>query len=399
MARTVTHPAATGRPREADLIARWGAGAWRGWRLRADDGAQYTLLFQGRPGGSAGPDFRDAVLTDASGARITGDIELHLSPAAWRAHGHSADPRYNGVALHVTLTAGRGGAPSAGALANGRRAPLVVLATQQPQAAHEPPPPAWPCAGFSARPPTARRALLLAAGRARFEERVAALGMAMEQPPGSGTLPRWSTADSAIFVALAEGLGYGRDRDALRACGLRLASGEPPDALLGAAVRLGAVERSRLMGLFALLERWRASGPLTALLRALAAGSARAGATGAGQALTEALTVTERGAVSPGRARILAVNVALPAVVAWARGRPSAPSAMKLGALALAAAESLPGLQSNQITREMTHQLGLPRLPSGALAQQGAHHLWARHCREKRCDSCPCAGAPKAPVR
>ena len=116
------------RPREAELIARWGAGAWRGRTLRAADGAAFTVVYQGRPGGGAGPDFRDATLLTASGERVTGDIELHLSPAGWRAHGHATDPRYNNVALHVTLSAGAGADPAGTPLASGRRAPLVALA-------------------------------------------------------------------------------------------------------------------------------------------------------------------------------------------------------------------------------------------------------------------------------
>ena len=40
--------------------------------------------------------------------------------------------------------------------------------------------------------------------------------------------------------------------------------------------------------------------------------------------------------------------------------------------------------------REMARTLGLARLPRGALAQQGLHHLWQSACREKRCDRCPC---------
>jgi len=47
-------------------------------------------------------------------------------------------------------------------------------------------------------------------------------------------------------------------------------------------------------------------------------------------------------------------------------------------------------LPSNQITREMTRQLGLARHPSGAAAQQGLHHLWANWCYAKDCERCPC---------
>jgi hypothetical protein len=42
----------------------------------------------------------------------------------------------------------------------------------------------------------------------------------------------------------------------------------------------------------------------------------------------------------------------------------------------------------------MARQLGLPRLPAGAQTQQGLHHVWATHCREKRCAGCPCATVP-----
>lgn len=389
------------RPRERDLIARWGAGDWRGWSLRAVDGAGYTVLFQGRPGGSCGPDFRDAVLENGLGQRITGDIELHLSPAGWRAHGHATDPRYDGLALHITLTAGRGDA-SASTLASGRRVPLVVLAAQSSRAQPPRTPPAWPCADVVAPQAPKRgepwRATLLAAGRARFDERAAAYSAALAESTRrlSSGPTGWGAGDSVLFAALAEGLGYGRDRAALRACGERLACGEPPDALLTTGLRMGALERRRLAGLFALLDRWGAQGPVAALAGALETGALRAGAAGAAGAargLVEALTVDERGAVSQGRARILAFNVALPFLVAWARAR--TPGAASLAALALATAEALPSLPSNQITRAMVRQLGLARLPSGALAQQGLHHLWTRYCREKRCGSCPCA-APHA---
>lgn len=377
------------RPREADLIARWRAGAWLGWRLRADDGMSYTLLFQGRPGGPAGPDFRDAVLANERGERITGDIELHLTPSGWRAHGHSADPRYNDLALHVTLTSGHRTDATVGALASGRRAPLVVLATQDPPARSTTLPLSWPCAGFALRSAIARRDVLRGAGQARFEERVAAFAAALALPldPAWRPPPGWGAAECTLVIALAEGLGYGRDRVALRAYGERLARGDPPDALLSEATRLGAVERARLSGLLAWFDRWYGASPLVILSDSLLAGAARRGASGAAQAVTEALQVKPSGAVSPGRARILAFNVALPCLVAWAHTTMNA----EIAALANSAASRQRGLPSNQITREMTRQLGLHRLPSGALMQQGAHHIWAQWCREKKCASCPCA--------
>ena len=68
--------AAVGRGRrEAEYAARWAAGAWRGATLRAETGETYALVFEGRRGGGAGPDFRDAVLARADGARLYGDVE------------------------------------------------------------------------------------------------------------------------------------------------------------------------------------------------------------------------------------------------------------------------------------------------------------------------------------
>jgi len=60
---------------------------------------------------------------------------------------------------------------------------------------------------------------------------------------------------------------------------------------------------------------------------------------------------------------------------------------------------TLPGLPSNAITRTMRGRLALARLPGRARAHQGLHHLWAAHCREKRCSRCPCAlaGAAQPP--
>ncbi|HEX8728059.1 MAG TPA: DUF2851 family protein [Ktedonobacterales bacterium] len=381
-------------PRERDLIARWGAGAWRGWTLRASDGAAYTVRFHGRPGGSVGPDFRDAVLTDAAGERLTGDIELHLTPAGWSAHGHSSDARYNAVALHVTLTASQSAADQPCALASGRCAPLIVLAAQEPPAT--PAPLAWPCAHFAAA--EGRLALLRSAGWARFEERVTALAEEMRRATAAG-VAGWRPEDGALCAALAEGLAYGRDRAALRLCGERLARGQPSDALLTTAARLPVIERRRLDGLLALLDRWNWASPLATLCAALEIGAQRTGASGAAQALTAALRVAERGAISPGRARILAFNVALPAIVAWARSQPDDPASAALERLARAATGALPGLPSNQITREMTRQLGLRRLPDGALAQQGLHHIWSSACREKRCDICPCASPQEGAER
>lgn len=256
-------------PREAELIARWGAGAWRGRTLRAADGAAYTVVYQGRPGGGAGSDFRDAALLTASGEQLLGDIELHLSPSGWRAHGHATDPRYNNVVLHVTLRAGAGVDLEGAPLASGRRAPLVALAAQPEDVESAPPAPPWPCAPLAGRETLAARHGELArrAGWARLRERASGLAVAqaraaLSASAGAGGL--WGPADRALFTAIAEALGYGRDRDALRRCGERLAAGAEPDALAAEVARLGVVERRRVVGLLRPRARWLAAGPLAA---------------------------------------------------------------------------------------------------------------------------------------
>ena len=53
---------------------------------------------------SAGPDFQQAEI-ELNGTRIRGDIELDPTAQDWEHHGHGANPAYNNVVLHVTLSA------------------------------------------------------------------------------------------------------------------------------------------------------------------------------------------------------------------------------------------------------------------------------------------------------
>lgn len=140
-----------------------------GATLRTLSGATYRLIFQGRRNGGPGPDFRDAALEMEDGARLLGDIELHLRARDWLAHGHHTDNRYKRVMLHVALDTADAFSP----LASGGAAPIVCLSfTQATPLA----PPLWPCADLDTRiGPVAMRTLLLWAGSARFERRVHAL--------------------------------------------------------------------------------------------------------------------------------------------------------------------------------------------------------------------------------
>src|SRR5262249_17903853 len=160
-----------------------------------------------------------------------------------RAHGHAADPRYNAVVPHAVLRAGAAETP----LASGEVAPVVVL---RPSETLLPVPLwRWPCGGLPERlgpaatppPPAAPR-------RARVATRAAALERELASAMREGTEGRspWAPPDRVLFVALAEALGYGRDRAALRAAGERLAAGAAPDAPLAEPARMARVERMRL---------------------------------------------------------------------------------------------------------------------------------------------------------
>ncbi len=367
---------ATTHTREAELAARWSAGVWRGATLRTERGETFRVIFEGRRGGGAGPDFRDAVLACPDGSHVYGDIELHLRPAGWHAHGHADDPRYNGLALHVVLKRSARD-PAETSLASGRTVPLVVLGETQPLVAETLW--RWPCAGIAIQDnATLLTELLHSAGMARFAEHA---GRLEDELRGASVSPEdgWDNPNRVLWLALAEALGYGRDRTALRRLGETLLAASPSSLEY---TSLPGIERMRARGLLAWYGRWRRKGPWNALEPVIRSGEPRQ----AVRALLAALRVAERGAVSPGRAAIVAVNVALPFAVAIA----ATTGDSALASRARAIYQSWSGLPSNQIVREMARTLGLARLPRGALAQQGLHHLWQHACREKRCDLCLC---------
>ena len=88
---------------EKQLANLWERRAARSADLHTDKGARVRVLYPGRPGVTAGPDFRDALLLVEGQGLVHGDVEVHLRQRDWRAHRHQHDPNYNGVALHVAL--------------------------------------------------------------------------------------------------------------------------------------------------------------------------------------------------------------------------------------------------------------------------------------------------------
>jgi hypothetical protein len=374
-------------PREADLWRLW-ARASPGWGfLPASDGHRYRVLYPGRLNRAAGPDFRDALLLRGDGRLLRGDVEVHLSPQGWDDHGHTADPRYRGVLLHLV-------------------------------AAEAPPSPSTP-------PQVALAALL----------RPTAEG---ETPPFVGALPsltllhRWADAlfrrrargwmpvlareglDQALYLGVMEGLGYAANRlpmrrlaEALpyrrvRHIALPYGPGERPLAL--SALLLGAggllapedpltplwraagveppLERGawsrvgvrpanrperRLRGMALLLDRFWESGLAGGLLPRVREGPGA----------VEAALVTPSpwggpALVGSARAREIAVSVVLPVAWGWAVAQGD-------GALRRAAWgcwKAFPPPPDNALTRSLKALLPAP-LPPSARLQQGLL-AWAR---------------------
>jgi hypothetical protein len=70
--------------------------------LKCTSGREVSVLFQGHWNRNAGPDFYEARLRIGRELWI-GSVEVHVRSSEWRRHGHSGDPAYANVILHVVL--------------------------------------------------------------------------------------------------------------------------------------------------------------------------------------------------------------------------------------------------------------------------------------------------------
>lgn len=88
---------------ERHVQAIWYDGRLRPESLRTVDGAEVNVVDPGSWNLESGPDFHNAVIeVGRSRTRLRGDVEIHLRPADWTAHGHGPDPAYAHVVAHVT---------------------------------------------------------------------------------------------------------------------------------------------------------------------------------------------------------------------------------------------------------------------------------------------------------
>lgn len=93
---------------ERHVQAAWFDSSVRPEQLRTVRGCPVRVVDPGEWNLEAGPDFLGAVLEiGAEGRRLAGDVEVHLRPSDWNAHGHGGDPAYSHVVAHVTWRSGR----------------------------------------------------------------------------------------------------------------------------------------------------------------------------------------------------------------------------------------------------------------------------------------------------
>jgi Protein of unknown function (DUF2851) len=369
------------------------------------------VLYPGRAGTAAGPDFRNALLEIEGAGLVQGDVEIHLRQQDWEAHGHHNDPNYNGVVLHAALEV----IPEATNLQSGQQAPVISLVSLL--ADEELPATAsgstlWEILerrGY-ARPRTRAEMgnLLDRAGDARFLSKSSRFQKFLQE----------QTAEQCLYESLLEALGYQHNQQPF----LTLA-GRAPYYALERAVRgipqerwAGAIE-PWLMKLSGLLtpeqassislprtgfgapmsgQEWRcfrirpANHPRRRIAGAarliarflgtgLAAGLGRRADTGKHQELTSALVVTSESDggtayIGAARARDLAVNVALP----FLHGQAVREEKPVKAQLYLGLYRNYGKLQDNELTREMTDQLmepGWSMVLTNARRQQGLIHL------------------------
>ncbi len=408
-------------PYEDEVARRW-------WSLPLNcllplaDGGCYQLLFPGRPGGSTGPDVRDAVLSirgsrrtvsnDSgqniySAGKLFGDVEFHVRSSDWRTHRHHTDPRYNAVILHVVLicddlypTLHQDGTPipvcSLYDLPWPTAAAYQSYCDSQTASLHTPDTESpWPCQRImSTLSAEERNKLLTRAGLLRFEQKIHNFIEqlhATTSDDAHDTYNAYDTYDACLIPALAEGFGYGRDRDFFRAVGLRLLQkhGTLPEPL-GHTAEPAPLDARRLHILALLLKRWRIPGVWQTLRACLLSTDNQDNHKDHDDSNTTSTTLaalqrafTQSG-LSLARTDILIVNVVLPFAAAIALLEQHPLLAQRASDLYI----HHPGLPSNRITRTMTRQLQLPQEPQGSCQQQGLHYVYQQTCREKRCSIC-----------
>ncbi len=438
---------------ESELAAMWLAHASRVGPLRDSRGRSVEVIYPGRLVGLPGPDLIDAIVAIDHGLARRVTVELHIDEVSWARHGHTRDPAYAEVDLHVIWNplprAPQQYPPSicvADAFAGLRQA--AVTATDfQP-------------AVFLCRPPLSDdrqpRSAVLSMVEHQGERRLAERTDAMEADIEA------LGPDHALYRAVMRALGYRQNVAAFGELAAQAPLGLLEQVAVGSVSRRVLRAESVLLGLAGLLPSqrgiratarfvleldacWRELGRLAGMRRSdwvhlsvrpvnwparRIAAAARIftrahgpNGTFAEMVLAEILRAADLRDTS---ALAAWFQVRVDANSLWARhydfdkparrpapqmvGRARASEILVNAALPFAAAvgrrrgradlasasasilRELPANGWNQYTTYMADTLRIGRRGLGsAAAQQGLLRLFHRWCRDKRCESCPAA--------
>jgi Protein of unknown function (DUF2851) len=187
------------RQSEHEVQAHWFAGNF-GREFTATDGRKVSIVQFGVWNHEAGPDFADAAVSFDGGEPVRGCIELDLDVRDWERHGHSQNPSYENVVLHVF--AQNSAVEFFARTASHRLVPQVRI---DPAAFLDDPPSPQPeakpgrcCAPLREISEERARDVLLAAAAHRLRRKATALSR----------LSELHGPDEALFQALAATLGY-----------------------------------------------------------------------------------------------------------------------------------------------------------------------------------------------
>jgi len=127
------HEDAASQPSEMEIQALWFEQLYQA-RLATDDGRTAEIIQPGFWNHAGGPDFSRAVVRFSKEGKpddelTIGNVEVHLRPGDWNAHGHHADAAYDNTILHVVWES-KGTKSFFPATASFRRVPQIVLSSQ-----------------------------------------------------------------------------------------------------------------------------------------------------------------------------------------------------------------------------------------------------------------------------
>ncbi len=208
---------------EADMQRLWFEECYRN-PLTTTTGETIRMLQPGFWNKGAGPDFTHACLLNGQGEKEVGAIEIHPRPPDWIQHGHDRDRNYEGVILHVVWQLGprtffpgteQGRALRQIELAPQLRAPVArlrSLLTARPEEVASGVRLGRCRQELAALPADQVRDLLRDAGWFRFRTKTRLFNTRAEVVG----------PDQALWLGIAEGMGYAENREPFRLLARRL---------------------------------------------------------------------------------------------------------------------------------------------------------------------------------